>query len=243
LIKTLLLLMLSGQAQAQTSGAVCTPAFTFNDALQCANGAAEIVVPSDAPLSASTVTLSGRLDSVALSTASNGTILMSLAASTTTLSASTVAIYGLVVNVGASTNTIAVAVAASTTTLFSVRASSGINNDITNLKLINTIASAVTYTSSITITSSGGLGVTGPVSILNSALHASTFTVTGIFTPPAWTIAQMRAYTVLASEVGGLVMCSNCAAGWMVCKTTGPVKCGFQLSTGVVTSPTSSPCQ
>ncbi len=109
----------------------------------------------------------------------------------------------------------------------SIKASTGTNNDITAFQ------QAVTHTGSLTVTGATYLG---------TGAHVSTMTTTGVFGIPRWTIAQLQAYTPTAAEVGGLVMCANCAGGYTLCKSTGAVIMGFQLSTGTLPAG-SSPCR
>jgi hypothetical protein len=64
-----------------------------------------------------------------------------------------------------------------------------------------------------------------------ASLHATTITASGYLIPSSWTLAQIRAATPQASEVWGLVICTNCASAGSVCQSTGTTINGFRLGT------------
>lgn len=72
-------------------------------------------------------------------------------------------------------------------------------------------------------------------------VHQSTMSSTGIFVPPTWTLAQLAIYTPTAAELGGIVICANCAVPRIICQSTGTTLAGFALSTFTVTG--QSPCR
>lgn len=57
----------------------------------------------------------------------------------------------------------------------------------------------------------------------------STFTAAGMFVPRAATLAQIKAITPAAAELGGYFTCSNCADPYTVCQSTGTTIQGFRL--------------
>jgi hypothetical protein len=84
---------------------------------------------------------------------------------------------------------------------------------------VNSGGAAVSVGGALTAASSVVMGV---------APHKSTMTATGIFMPPNWTLAQIQAYTPAASELGGLVVCVNCASAYAICQSTGAQIQGFR---------------
>jgi hypothetical protein len=59
----------------------------------------------------------------------------------------------------------------------------------------------------------------------------STITATGFYVPRAMTAAQVAAYTPVTWELGGLILCTNCASAYSVCQATGTTVQGLRLGT------------
>lgn len=83
-----------------------------------------------------------------------------------------------------------------------------------------------------------GIGTSSPATTLDVSGNSqfgttakSTITTSGFFIPASYTLAQIRAYTPASSEIGGLIMCSNCASAFSVCQSTGSTIQGFRLGT------------
>lgn len=67
------------------------------------------------------------------------------------------------------------------------------------------------------------------IGLVTTANAVSTFTATGYFIPAPRTLAQIRAETPTAGDVGGMLRCTDCAAPHSICQSTGTTIQGFRL--------------
>lgn len=145
-------------------------------------------------VAASTATLAINLASTSASTQTIATNLAATSASTQTIATNLAA-------TSASTQTLATSVASSTTTLFNIKASSGVNADLTNLKSLTTVTSAVTYTSSVTINSNLSL------------IRGSTIAVDGNVYISSSSSSLTPEVTISSGAGGSMVVVASITAG------------------------------
>lgn len=103
------------------------------------------------------------------------------------------------------------------------------------------------HTSTVYFDATGGVYVdTGPFTALSTGTikgnfyagagpHISTMTTSGFLIFPAWTLAQLAAYTPLTTELWGQVTCTDCAIPGTVCQSSGTSIMGFRMSTSTLT--------